>query len=137
GAGGAAQPVGPGRVNGRPGGAEEARDGQGASEAPGAPDVSSAPPGRNPYWRLFPRVALALLAPPVATNLRPSGAASILATPSTGGATPKAERNPWKVRELLSRPGGAEEARGVQGASEAQDAPDVSSAPPGRNPYWR
>src|SRR5690606_27346657 len=81
---GGAQPVGPGRVNGRPGGAEEARGVQGASEAQDAPDVSSAPPGRNPCWRNLPRVALALLAPPVATNLRPSGAESILATPSTG-----------------------------------------------------
>src|SRR5690606_19111486 len=36
---------------------------------------TSAPPGRNPCWRRFPRVALAALASPVATFLRPSGAA--------------------------------------------------------------
>src|SRR5690606_13657169 len=47
---------------------------------------SSAPPGRNPCWRRLPRVALALLAPPVATNLRPSGAGFIWAPLSTGCA---------------------------------------------------
>src|SRR5690606_2102202 len=70
----------------RPGGAEEARDGQRAAEAQDAPGVSSAPPGRPPYPRPLPRVALALLAPPVATNLRPSGAASLSTPPSTGCA---------------------------------------------------
>src|SRR5690606_28728768 len=125
----------------RPGGAEEARDGQGASEAPGAPGVSSAPPGRNPYRRRLPRVALAALAPPVATSLRPSGAADPCASdvqtrpvltgkrPSTprrgAGLLPRVERSRrrsatrGKSRELLSRPGGAEEARDGQGASEA------------------
>src|SRR5690606_20488119 len=95
---------GSGRRNiGRPGGAEETRGGQGAAEAPGASGVSSAPPGRSSigatfhglrslrslhpwqptsappgrsqYRRRFPRVALAALASPVATFLRPSGAA--------------------------------------------------------------
>src|SRR5690606_7635456 len=37
-------------------------------------------------WRNLPRGALAALAPPVATNLRPSGAVSISATLSTGCA---------------------------------------------------
>src|SRR5690606_36792982 len=54
----------------RPGGAEETRGVQGASEAQDAPDVSSAPPGRVSFGRRLPRVALAALASPVATNLR-------------------------------------------------------------------
>src|SRR5690606_3904056 len=122
----------------RPGGAEEARDGQGAAvargardgqraaEAQDAPDVSFAPPGRPPNRRRLPRAALAALASPVATFLRPSGAVrfvrisrssasllyrrTIFNAPegrrivATGGATPKAERNPWKVARIDEPP---------------------------------
>src|SRR5690606_498355 len=91
---------------------------------------SFAPPGRNPCRRRFPRVALAALASPVATFLRPSGAArsvrvsrssaSLLYrrtnfdapegrwTVATGGVNPEGERNPWgrSAREWPPRRGG-------------------------------
>src|SRR5690606_28848666 len=94
------------------------------------------PSGAVLNWRNLPRVALALLAPPVATNLRPSGAADPCASavqtrpfvtgkrPSSprrgAGLLPRVERSRrrsatrGKSRELMSRPGGAAETCGVQ-----------------------
>src|SRR5690606_19111485 len=104
-----------------------------------------------------PRLAIDTLEPPVAPFLRPSGAADPCtsdvqtrpfltgkrpSSPRRGaGLLPRVERSRrrsatrGKSRELLSRPGGAEEARDGQGAAEAPGAPGVSSAPPGRSPY--
>ena len=103
----------------------------------------SAPPGRSQYRRRFPRVALAALASPVATVLRPSGAESMLATLSTGCARcarftrgnipsplrggPIRARQPFKrVASLptndFRRPGGAQECchgwSGAEGAAQ-------------------
>src|SRR5690606_38810319 len=121
---------------------------------------TSAPPGGNPCWRRFPRVALAALASPVATILRPSGAADPCASavqtrpfvtgkrPSSprrgAGLLPRVERTRRVSatrgsgrRRIIGRPGGAEETRGGQGAAEAPGAPGVSSAPPGRFSFGR
>src|SRR5690606_35846347 len=90
----------------RPEGAEEARNGQSAPVARGAPGVSSAPEGRL--------------------------------TVATGGATPKAERNPWKGRRFIARPGGAEV--GCHGWSERSERNPWNAAsiwiPPRRGGGW-
>src|SRR5690606_20926022 len=120
---------------------------------------TSAPPGRPPYRRRLPRAALAALASPVATSLRPSGAADPCAltvqsrrffaderfsTPRRGeGLLPRVERTRrvsatrGNRAHSIVRPGGAEEARDGQGAAGVRGAPNVTSAPPGRNPYRR
>src|SRR5690606_15194571 len=97
---------------------------------------SFAPPGRFQYWRLLPRVALALLAPPVATNLRPSGAESILATPSTGCARfARSTRGnqPPPLRGGIHVDATFHGLRSLCSLHPWQH----SSAPPGRSPYWR
>src|SRR5690606_26173197 len=108
----------------RAGGAEETCGGQGAPRVEDTPADSSAPPGRPPNRRRLPRVALAALAPPVATILRLSGADGVRAASfdrlQMGNLSSCArERTGGSIPDTF-RPGGAPD--GCHGWSGAEGA---------------